>query len=780
MAPGSAVNEARFEAGRVMAKRLDLREFLLLLPVALLLGGCGGVSGPAPTSTGSPATEGSGAEAPDSVNDVVSDQFPGELGGVGGDESPAFAAIAIRNAAESPAAVTVLFAADGVQVHIAYVRVLPGTIVQVSSPAPANRIQINAVTDDGAIVLNRTFALGVDYELDEMIEFILEPNEGDHTDDGSADPGDGFAPPVFRVISVEIEGAVTAIGSTVRVQWEDEGGSPQSTVAFHLRSLSDVDSSSRGVQVSPQVALALDGINDEIRLVLSGIAAGEYELLAVVRDGTYQASVVAVPQMTLFRDPLNAPPTIRLLTPAQAITTSAANAFDVCWDDADSDSSAVVSLSLFRVMPSGESVSYALAGPLPEDPDGAADCVRVIPSQVIPGVYDLVATISDGVLSGVDRRERWIEIRGTETDHPPTLTLLAPAANVVTARGGAVSVSWHDDDSDSSAIISLMLDPDLSGDALDGNEVLLVSALAEDPDGAGNDDIRIGFPIGIAAGEYRLAGTIWDGRTSAVSFAAGRISITDGGSDGQSESPGVDAVWPLVDQRLRDGYGLTFGARFSNVASGDIGVRYFLKGVLAGETWSVDLLPVSTVLRNGSAFTWTADLSRISIPDEVRARGLEVRVQLYDGDRLVASDSAPGAVFIRRELVPLGIGGVLPDCDAHNGVPADARIEFGWVSGGSAVHDPANIVRFWLAKDGVWPPPLDDDRTHRIILLGAEQPGVVFNEAVPWEALTGMDPGLYTLIAEIHDPQFGEIIHAFTDRRIEICAVGRQGGGGLP
>ncbi|MCG3131721.1 MAG: hypothetical protein FLDDKLPJ_02526 [Phycisphaerae bacterium] len=764
-----------------MAKRPGLRGFLLLLSAALLLGGCGGgISDPAPTSTGSPAAEGSDTNAPDSVNDVVTDEFPGELGGVGGDESPAFAAIAIRNAAESAAAVTVLFAADGVQVHIAYVRVLPGTIVQVSSPAPANRIQINATTDDGALVLNRTFALGVDYEIDEMIEFTLEPNEGGPPGDGTADPGDGFAPPVFRVMSVEIEGLSAAIGSAALVRWEDEGGSPQSTVAFHLRSLNDVDPSSLGAQVSPQVALALDGINDEIRLVLSGVPAGAYELLAVVRDGSFETTVIAAPQLTLFRDPLNAPPTIRLVSPAQAVTMSAADAFDLCWDDADPDSSAVVSLSLFRVMPSGESVSYPLAGPLPEDPDGAADCVRVIPSQVIPGVYDLVATISDGVLSGVDRRERWIEIRGTETDHPPTLTLLAPAANLATTRGGAVSVSWHDDDSDSSAIISLMLDPDLSSDALDGNEVLLVSALAEDPDGAGNDEIRIGFPADIAAGEYRLAGTIWDGRTSAVSFAAGKINITDRGSDEQSESPEVDAVWPLTDQRIRDGYGLTFGARFSNVAPGDLGVRYFLKGVLAGESWSVDLLPISTELRNGSAFTWTADLSRISIPDEIRAHRLELRVQLFDGDRLVASDAAPGAVFIRRELAPLEVGGVLPDCEAHGGVPADARIEFGWVGGGSAVHDPANIVRFWLAKDGVWPPPLDDDRTHRIILLGAEQPGVVFNEAVPWEALTGMDPGLYTLIAEIQDPQFGEITHAFTDRRIEVCAVGRQGGGGLP
>lgn len=764
-----------------MAKRPDLREFLLLLLTALLLGGCGGgVSGPAPTSTGSPATEGSDAEAPNSVDDVVSDQFPGELGGVGGDESPAFAAIAIRNAAESTAAVTVLFAADGVQVHIAYVRVLPGTIVQVSSPSPANRIHINAATDDGALVLNRTFVLGVDYELDEMIEFIFEPNEGDYADDGSANPGDGFAPPVFRVISVEIEGSSAAIGSTVLIQWEDEGGSPQATVGFYLRSSDEEDPMSLGAQVSPQVALSLDGINDEIRLVLSGVAAGEYELLAVVRDETYETTIVAAPQLTLFRDPLNAPPMIRLLTPAQALTTSATDAFDVCWDDADSDSAAVVSFSLFRVMPSGESVSYPLAGPLPEDPDGAADCVRVIPSQVIPGVYDLVAVISDGVLSGVDRRERWIEIRGTETDHPPTLTLLAPTANLATTRGEAIPVSWRDEDSDSSAIISLMLDPDLSGDALDGNEVLLVSALAEDPDGAGNDEIRIGFPIDIAAGEYRLAGTIWDGRTSAVSFAAGRISITDRGNDEQSELPGVDAVWPLVDQRLRDGYGLTFGARLSNLTSDDLGARYFLKGVLVGESWSVDLLPVSTELRNGSAFTWTADLSRISIPDEVRARGLEVQVQLFDGDQLVASDTAPGAVFIRRELLPIEVGGVLPDCDDHNGVPADARIEFGWVGGGSAVHDPANIVRFWLAKDGVWPPPLDDDLTHRIILLGTEQPGVVFHEVVPWEALTGMDPGLYTLIAEIHDPQFGEITHAFTDRQIEVCTVERQGGGGLP
>jgi len=98
---------------------------------------------------------------------------------------------------------------------------------------------------------------------------------------------------------------------------------------------------------------------------------------------------------------------------------------------------------------------------------------------------------------------------------PPTLEILEPAKDVTVDQGEAFAVRWEDDDPDDNAEIAFMLDdPDETG--LDGDEIPIGPAFAEDPDG---DADRAQLNVGqTPPGTYRLVGLIRDpfGQSEAV------------------------------------------------------------------------------------------------------------------------------------------------------------------------------------------------------------------------------------------------------------------------
>ena len=102
------------------------------------------------------------------------------------------------------------------------------------------------------------------------------------------------------------------------------------------------------------------------------------------------------------------------------------------------------------------------------------------------------------------------------------MELLEPGTDDTIGSMASFAVVWTDDDPEDNALISLHLDPD--DDPRNGNEVLLIAGLQEDPDGA--DDSTELTVTDVPPGTYRVVGIIFDGTISAVATAPGRITVT--------------------------------------------------------------------------------------------------------------------------------------------------------------------------------------------------------------------------------------------------------------
>ncbi|MCC7290537.1 MAG: hypothetical protein IT449_00585 [Phycisphaerales bacterium] len=720
------------------------------------------------------------AETPGSVGEVASGEFPGELSGDDGASPAEGPQVQIRNLSPLAARVTIVFSLSGLQAHVAYLRVLGGTMETVISPVSADRADISGMLADGSSLLPGTFSMGKSDSPTAGPVYVIDADSGQPGGSEGEPPPEGADEPPGLILESPAGDVALALGSTLDVRWSDESGAGEAIVIFYLRPVGDPDRS-RWIQLSPALSAALDGINDELMVVLQGAPAGQFELVGEI--STFEHSVLAVGpgKLFLFHDPGNLAPVINIVTPTSTMQLGEADFLDIEWEDSDADSSAQVFLSLFGVLDSGETVTFPLAGPIAEDPDGPqSDSMRVSMRGILPGTYDLVASLTDGLLSGVSRREHAVQITSTGHNVAPAISIREPAEDVEVSAGGSFAIAWTDEDADSSAIISLMLDPDLGAESLDGNEILLISSIAEDPDGATSDEVRLGLPQDVHSGKYVLAASITDGLSQAVAFAPGLVLVLDRG-EGQGGEPSLDAVWPIADQHLRLGGSFSFGVTLKNVSDEELQGRYQLRADLTNGEYSVDLLPISVMQVNGGSRAWSVDGSRLHIPNEARVRRFEVVFSLLEGEQLVARDVAEAPFWFRRELRFDSLEVVNVDCSRAHGTD-NARLYVGWTGGGwdEWATGTSILVRFFLAKDGIWPPPLPDDRTHRLIHAELESFGESGLLDIPWSDIGGMDEGSYIVVAVLDDPYVGEIVRAFTDRPFEICHIDGQGGGQAP
>lgn len=720
------------------------------------------------------------AETPGSVGDVTSGEFPGELSGDDGTTPAAGPQVQVRNLSPLAARVTVVFSLSGLQAHVAYLRVVGGTTATVISPVSADRAEVSGMLADGSSLLPGTYSMGKSDSPATGPVYVIDADTGRPGGSEGDPPAEGTDEPPGLILESPAEDVALALGSTLDVRWSDESGAGEAIVIFYLRPVGDSDRS-RWIQVSPALSATLDGINDELKVVLQGVPAGQFELVGEISTFSHSVLAVGPGKLFLFHDPGNLAPVINILTPSSALQLGEADFLDVQWEDSDADSSAQIFLSLFGVLDSGETVTFPLAGPIAEDPDGPqSDSVRVSMRGILPGTYDLVATLTDGLLSGVSRREHAVQITSTGHNVAPTISILEPAKDVEVSTSGSFALAWTDEDADSSAIISLMLDPDLGAESLDGNEILLISSIAEDPDGEASDEVRLGLPQDLHPGKYVLAASITDGLSQSVAFAPGRVIVLDRG-DGQGGEPSLDVVWPIADQHIRLGDSFSIGVTLKNISDEDLQGRYQLRADLTNGDYSVDLLPISMMQVNGGSRAWSVDGSRLQIPNDSPVRRFDVVFSLREGEQLVARDVAEAPIWFRREVRFDSLDVIDMDCSRAHGTD-NARLEVGWTGGGWDERAPGTsiLIRFFVAKDGVWPPPLPDDRTHRLIHTELESFGEPALLDIPWSDISGMDEGRYIVVAVLDDPYVGEIVHAFTDRPFEICHIDGQGGGQAP
>lgn len=471
---------------------------------------------------------------PGSVADVTVDGVDDRV--VPGPAVKAGATASVRNETDVSIDATLRFMLDGTVSHLAFVRVLPGTIATVESPRSVDSILMSGIDELGGAIAAIEQIYGTDFSETEPAEFLVTPSTPDPGEDPNDDEPEPAEPPTIT-LDEPADDVDAELGGVVTARWTDAGGGAGAVVMLYARPLGEPDET-LWIPLGPAVGATLDGINDELSLVVQGLPPGLYELVAVIDDGTSSSVSVAPGLLQVSEAPGNEAPAITLMEPSEPVLVQAGGMLVASWEDSDADDNATITFSLETSGPDAlVTGSFPVGPPIAEDPDGAgADNAVLLLGDILPGLYDLVATIDDGSLRGTSRVAAAVTIEPLPGNLAPTLTMLSPASDTSASQGGAFYVAWQDDDANDNARISIVLDPDTSGELLDGDEIVLISALSEDDDAA--DFATLGVPSSVVPGDYRVLGIITDGLVQIVSPAPGLLEVLP--IDDADPAPGDD------------------------------------------------------------------------------------------------------------------------------------------------------------------------------------------------------------------------------------------------
>jgi hypothetical protein len=745
-------------------------------------------------------SNGSGSGDGSSVGGVVvGDDIFGPPGGDSGSTDSLRARI--RNESASRADVTIRFIDNDAIVHLAFVRSMPETVTTVTSPDMATQIEISGIDAAGRALGDSLFRLGVDYDKFRPAEYVISAAPGDG---GPVDPIPDDDEPVRPLpVSISLIEPATDVevepGATVPVRWVDEGGGPGAVVRLFL---SPVNRSSERIAAGPAVGAALDGLNDQLSIVVQGVEPETYLIVAEIADGFTTATAVAPGRVIVLPDSENVAPTISIVSPRQMVDVERNGLLNVEWSDDDPDDNATITFALESSEGVGVSTGrFSIGAAYAEDPDGAGfDRVALPLTGVLPGLYDLIATIDDGERIGTDRVAQAVRVRGAPVNDAPTLRLIEPAADIVVPLNGSFTVRWEDSDGDDNARISLFLDPDLSVSAINGNEFLLAASIGEDADGPG-DMITLGIPAGVLAGMYRVVGVITDGQVEVTSAAPGRVTVTevDPGRNPVDPRPqplrSIQFASPTSDVRLRLGEAFPVRILYRNLPA-SVPPRLFVTGTNElGQTLRVEVTPPDATA--DAEFTVLLPGTPEVIPNKWWPRRFRLDAEAtVDGTRYTAS--ADGAVWIRQEVELLSIRMVNYWCFDEAIASPEASDFFGlditWMGGGfesASGHPPAIAevsaapVRFWASFDGLVPDDLKGDRRHRMMWQVVESPNVVQTTRIDYATMIGLgtiagtgddpipvvaalDSGLYRIVAAAETPSFGRLLTTWGPT-VEVC-----------
>lgn len=786
-----------------------------------MLSACG--TSPIPTDSNSggvgqvptDGTSGNG-QTDDSVSDV--------LGG-GGSNPPGSSTIIsarIRNERESFADVTLRFIRDDVVVHLAFVRVLPDTVTAVVSPREADQLDVSGVDSRGVPLAARTLIFGRDFTKTIPAEYIIAnpivtpdapPSDGGSSDvpgDSSGSPSDpppvdtGDGPVVVDPTSpgiTLIEPAVDVdvlLGTTFVVRWDDRVSSSDAMVTLALRR---VDSASAGSTISlgPAIAAGLDGLNDQLRAIAQGMDPGVYQVMANINDGRLTAAAVAPGLVRILPSPANNPPSLRILAPTVLVELHDGDALLIGWDDTDADDNATVTFALEPAASSDLAVgTFPIGPPVAENPDGVgADQMSVTIHNVLPGDYDVVGTIDDGELLGTARMPNIVRVLPAPQNDSPQLQMLEPAGDLELEADSSLWVKWTDSDANDDARISILLDPDLNAPAPTGNEILLASSIAEDPDGNA-DTIVVGIPDGVPAATYRVLGLITDGLSQLVVAAPGLVTVVD---PQPAEDPGDDDPLPLPSLallgsadplRTRVGLDVPFHLQATNLPASST-VRLFLSNHRRGGMLRVEVTPPDF----GAMFaTDTVDFvgtyavpTNGSLPNSAWPRGFDLEAEAVVGNTTYHA-VALAPVWVRQEVEILSAQMVNYWCSPAGGATTPDEpftgLEVAWRGGGFGDdQDVLNRVRLWLSIDGAIPASGEDDNTHRLfddsMLEGPNQIRLtrisvpdafgMYYDRVGALLIMRMAllPGAYQVVPQVQDDLYGTINSAAFPDSVDVC-----------
>ncbi len=780
-----------------------------------------------------PASSESSGETPDqqedqSVGDVTTEGPAAGLPPAPPPSPDAVVSARVRNESEVRADVTVRFISDESIVHLAFVRVLPETVTTVTSPKAANIIELSGIDELGRALGSTVLAFGVDFDETTPADYVISDpgnedegggNENDNADSGGGENNAGNdnvvdedPPPVepepsgpepISVTLLEPESDMTlTLGSTFAARWTDGGGTPGTVVGLFLQPVGTTGSNEM-IPVGPAVGAALDGINDQLIIVLQDLEPGLYEVVAQIDDGVSVATSVAPGRVEVVMDPGNAAPTLSIRSPSELFELEREDTLTIRWDDADPDDNATITFSLVGTDTKGFGVGAFPIGPaLAEDPDGVrVDAVTVTVEHVLPGMYSLEGMIDDGELVGTARVDGVVRIVPAPQNDPPTLVLIEPAEVVTVDLGGSFLVLWRDTDENDDARISLLLDPDSHKEALDGDEILLVASLGEDQDGPG-DQITLGVPAGTLPGSYHVVGIITDGIAEVLVRAPGGVDIADGGaSDGGGKGGGGGSTsdWqivmsqPAVDVSTRLGDFVTIRIDTAAVPE-DAAARVYLTNEAFGGNVRTDVTPDDFTLDESHLLVLPE--SRAVLPNNAWPRSFRLEAQVAFGGDII-TDEAPGDVWIRQEVEIISVAMVnywcldpgVPTMNDSGFIGLEITWRGGGFGGGEEVLDP---IHFWLSADGAVPEDDQGDDRHRDMFdeerVAAESPGPMTNltvieltqaigiemmwdeEGEVWQPGITVEPGEYEVMAVVETDIFGRIVTpAARGNSVEVC-----------
>jgi hypothetical protein len=731
----------------------------------------------------------SGTDGPLSVGDVTIELIQRGIDDKG---FPGAGAVRARVANESTISieVTLRFIREASVVHLAFLQVSPGTATTVASPESADEVRISGQDDRGIALPTATFVNGRDFSADQPAVYRavladaqdpdapeeVEPDPGSPSDpqpppqdDGAGDgdeiapPEPPYVPPQIRILSPN-EDTPVRLGERVLVRWEDSSSLPRAVVLPGLRPVGSTQEDAF-IQLAPGVTEALDGINDQLWMVIEGVAEQAYEVTLIIDDGRTRQIAVAPGTLTVFADPGNHAPTIRILEPSETRTARVGDVLTVAWEDEDPDDNATISFSLVPAEGSPPGApSFVIGGPFAEDPDGAgADAASLVLSNVLPGRYDLTARIDDGDLEGTARVPLGVIIEPDPENIAPSIRLTEPAPQSEDIRlvepGRNVQVSWSDDDADDNALISLLLDPDVVGEP-DGDEILLVAAIAEDPDGVA-DALLLGIPEDpelLPHGIYRVLAAITDGVSTTWSYAPAPIEIAFPKAGGP-ELPQLDLTPPEGEEHvyLRLGQKLVVRVDTSSMRQA-VQTRFFLSQVdPLGGNFRRELRRVVSDDGQGPGDVVVLETVDADVRNDVYPREFRLQMEVYLESAMIRVEAA-GSIWILQEVDVVRAEPVGFECTesgrwAPSGGGPEGALQLEWYGGGFVKSKPdeeePRRVRFWLSRDGKVPADGVEDATHAMVLDTPASVDVVREDHVPYERFVNLEPGRYWLVPVI-------------------------------
>ncbi len=707
----------------------------------------------------------------------------------------------VRNESTFRADVTLRFIRDSITVHLAFIRVLPKTVTTVTSPEPAAMVEVSGTDDGGRALPASALPFEVQTGGIQMVEYVVGASP---TPSPPTDPPDDrpvpVNPPIIELLE-PTQNLSVRLGGSFDAQWRDASEVSSTVVRIGLRNALAADDSAF-LPLGPAVGAALDGLNDRLSVVVQAVEPGLYDVVAEIDDGTRQTTSVAPGRVEITRDPGNTAPILSILSPTSMVERRAGELLSVQWSDDDADDNATISFALVPTDSGAAGTgSFAIGPALAEDPDGgSADRAVLVLADVLPGLYDLVGTITDGELSGTARAAGAVRIQPAPGNDIPTLTLLAPFVETTVEAEGAFLVRWLDSDENDNARISLLLDPDVSSVALNGNEVLLAASLGEDLDGSG-DEITLGVPAGVPSGDYAVVGLITDGVSEIVTRAPGIVFVSERvPSDRPGDDPNptqirrIHLAEPALPVWTRLGDTIPLRLQLVNLPS-SAAVKLFISGVSDdGEYLRADVTPVGFQVNVDTQLRLPATGGAIPNKWWPRQFTLEADV-VHENVRYHAT--AAGPIWIRQEVAIRSARMINYWCwDQGLAVPAATDffgLEIDWYGGGfgddpsgaSATAGFAGPVRFWLSGDGLIPASDVEDSAHRVILQTVENPNVVRTDRAHYTTLIGIDPedllqppsdldpaldnNVYRILAVTETDLFGRLVTGPDLDPIEVC-----------